>query len=135
MVCILLCDGFEEIEAVTPYDLLARAGIEVRYLGVQDKLVTGGQGTMVLTHGLLREADLSACEMIVLPGGRRGVENLLRSPEALDAVKTVWAQGGCVAAICAAPTVLAHLGLTAGKRATCYPDGYWIEIVPDRSKK
>ncbi len=131
MVYILLCDGFEEMEAITPYDLLARAGIEVRYLGVQQKLVTGGQGTAIMTHGLLQEADLSVCRMIVLPGGRRGVENLLQSPEALEAVRTVWAQGGYVAAICAAPTILAHLGIAAGKQVTCYPDDHWTKKMGD----
>lgn len=127
MVYILLCDGFEEMEAVTPYDLLTRAGIPVKYLGICEGTVTGTHGTRLLTHGLVSETDFADCEMLVLPGGRRGVENLLTADEAHRAIRTVWDNGGYVAAVCAAPVVLAKLGLTRGRRATCYPNSYWME--------
>lgn len=127
MVYILLCDGFEDMEAVIPYDLLTRAGIQVNYLGVCEAVVTGAHGTKLLTHELASEADFANCEMLILPGGRRGVENLLTADEAHRAIQTVWNHGGYVAAVCAAPVVLAKLGLTKGRRATCYPDSHWTE--------
>lgn len=127
MVYLLLCDGFEEMEAVTPYDLLTRAGIEIQYLGVYEDAVTGTHGTRLLTHGLVSETDFADCEMLILPGGRRGVENLLTADVVHRAIQTVWNHGGYVAAVCAAPVVLAKLGLTKGRRATCYPDSHWTE--------
>lgn len=125
MVYILLCDGFEEMEAVIPYDVLHRADIPACYVGVSDTKITGAHGTVILAERMLNEIDFTDGEMILLPGGGQGVENLLSSQNALTAVKTVWEKGGFVAAICAAPAVLATLGITDGKRVTCYPDAYW----------
>ena len=65
--------------------------------------------------------NLDEMEMIVLPGGMGGVHSILDCPAALDAVRHAWAGGRWVAAICAAPTILAKLGITDGKKATCYP--------------
>ena len=122
MVYVHLAEGFEEVEATTIVDLLRRAEIEVKTVSIMDdKLVTGAHGMSLQADLLFEEADYDTCEMIVLPGGLGGVESILGCQAALDAVKRAWDGGKYVAAICAGPTVLAKLGITAGRRATCYP--------------
>lgn len=121
MVYLFLGTGFEEAEAIIPCDLLRRAGVEVRTVGLNGAAVTGGHGITVTADCLLSEIDPAAAEMVILPGGLGGVRSIQSCPAALDAVRRVFAAGGYVAAICAAPTILAALGLTDGKRATCYP--------------
>jgi len=121
MVYILLGTGFEEIEALTPVDLLRRAGVEVKTVGLNGKIVYGSHAIGVEADMTIEELDVSDAEMIVLPGGLGGVASIRGCEKALEAVKAVWAAGKYVAAICAGPTVLAELGLLTGKKATCYP--------------
>lgn len=121
MIAILLGDGFEETEAIAPYDLLKRAGAEVCFAGVGEKTVTGSHGIPVVTELTVEELAAKPLEMIVLPGGLRGVQTLGGSETAMKLTKQVWENGGYVAAICAAPTLLAGLGITDGRKATCYP--------------
>lgn len=121
MVYVLLGTGFEEIEALTPVDLLRRAGIEVLTVGVNGKIVKGSHGIGVEADIELSEMDLTAMDMIVLPGGLGGVASVRASEGAMNALKFGWENGKYVAAICAGPTVLADLGITDGKKATCYP--------------
>ena len=121
MVYILLGTGFEEVEALAPLDLMRRAGIEVLTVGINGKLVTGGHGIGVAADIGVEEMDLTALDMIVLPGGLGGVASARACSSALDALKFAWDNGKFVAAICAGPTVLADLGITDGKNATCYP--------------
>ena len=121
MVYILLGTGFEETEAIAPLDLLRRAGIDVLTVGVDGKTVTGGHGIAVNADITLGEMDLTQMDMIVLPGGLGGVNTVRNSPEALNALQFGWENGKYVAAICAGPTVLSALGITAGKNVTCYP--------------
>ena len=120
MVAILLGTGFEEIEAITPGDLLRRAGIEVRYVGVSGKTVEGGHGIKVQCDCTLEELTQEP-QMVVLPGGLGGVASLKASQKALDLVTDTYRRGGFVAAICAGPTILAQLGITEDKQVTCYP--------------
>ena len=121
MVYMLLGTGFEETEAIAPLDLLRRAGVQVLTVGVNGKIVTGGHGIGIEADILLEEMDLTDLEMIVLPGGLGGVASVRASQPAMDALKFAWDNGKFVAAICAGPTVLADLGITDGKNATCYP--------------
>lgn len=121
MVYVLLGTGFEEIEALTPVDLLRRAGVEVRTVGLNGKIVYGGHGIGVEADITIGELDVSDAEMIVLPGGLGGVASIRGCSKALEGVKAVFDAGRYVAAICAGPTVLADLGLLTGVRATCYP--------------
>ena len=121
MVYILLGTGFEEIEALTPVDLLRRAGVEVRTVGLNGKTVYGGHGIGVEADVTVEETDFSGAEMIVLPGGLGGVASIRGCDKALEAVKAAYEQEKYIAAICAGPTILAQLGLLAGKQATCYP--------------
>lgn len=121
MVAILLGNGFEPMEAIAPCDVLRRGGVEVRMAAVQELTVHGGQGVCVQADCLLHELDADALEMVVLPGGLGGVQSILASEAALALVRRMHEAGKFVAAICAAPTILAALGVTDGKNATCYP--------------
>lgn len=121
MVYMLLGTGFEEIEAVAPLDLLRRAGISVLTVGIGGKTVRGSHGIPIEADITLGEMDPTDMEMIVLPGGLGGVTSVRACPEALEALRFAWENGKFVAAICAGPTVLADLGITDGKRATCFP--------------
>ena len=121
MVYVLLGTGFEEVEAIAPVDLMRRAGIEVCTVGVTGKTVYGSHHIGVEADMELGQMDLTDLEMIVLPGGLGGVASARASQGALDALKFAWENDKFVAAICAGPTVLADLGITDGKDATCYP--------------
>ncbi len=121
MVYILLGTGFEEMEAIAPLDLMRRAGIDVLTVGINGKTVYGSHGIGITADITIGEMDLTDLEMIVLPGGLGGVASARACPEALNALKFAWENEKYVAAICAGPTVLADLGITSGKNATCYP--------------
>ena len=121
MVYMLLGTGFEETEAIAPLDLLRRAGVQVLTVGVNGKTVYGGHGIGIETDISLAEMDLTALEMIILPGGLGGVASVRASQEAMNALKFAYENGKFVAAICAGPAVLADLGITDGKNTTCYP--------------
>ena len=121
MVYMWLGTGFEETEAIAPLDLLRRAGIPVHTVGVNGKTVYGGHGIGVEADITLGEMDLTQMDMIILPGGLGGVASVRASEEAMQALAFAWENDKFVAAICAGPTVLADLGITDGKNATCYP--------------
>lgn len=121
MVYMLLGTGFEETEAIAPLDLLRRAGIDVLTVGINGKTVYGGHGIGIEADITLEQMDLTQLEMIVLPGGLGGVASIRASKEAMDAIAFAKENNKYTAAICAGPTVLADLGITDGKKATCYP--------------
>ena len=121
MVYMLLGTGFEETEAIAPLDLMRRAGIAVQTVGVNGKIIYGGHGIGIEADIEIGQMDLTALEMIVLPGGLGGVNSVRQSPMAMDALAFAWNNNKYVAAICAGPTVLADLGITNGKQTTCYP--------------
>ena len=121
MVYMLLGTGFEETEAIAPLDLLRRAGVDVLTVGVTGKTVFGSHKIGVEADITIDQMDLTDLEMIILPGGLGGVASARASQPALDALRFAWENGKFVAAICAGPTVLADLGITDGKNATCYP--------------
>ena len=121
MYYILLAEGFEEIEALTQTDVLRRAGIEVKNVGVTGEFVTGSHGITVKADVTIDEAAKTVPEGIILPGGIPGTPNIAKSEKAVELIKAVSEKGGLVAAICAAPSVLGELGLLEGKKAICYP--------------
>ena len=135
MVYMLLGTGFEETEAIAPLDLLRRAGVDIMTVGVNGKIVYGSHKIGVEADIELGEMDLTNMEMIILPGGMGGVTSVRASEEAMNALKFAWDNDKFVAAICAGPTVLADLGITDRKKATCYPgceDGMGDAVmVPD----
>ncbi len=121
MVYMLLGTGFEETEAVAPLDLLRRAGIPAATVGINGKIIKGSHGIPIQADLEIGQMDLTDLDMIVLPGGLGGVASIKACPRALDAISFAWENGKFVAAICAAPTILAMLGITDGKKAACYP--------------
>lgn len=122
MVFVILADGFEEMEAMAPIDLLRRAGVEVKTLSISDeKRVVGGHGIPVEADALLADEAGEPCEMIVLPGGLGGLHNMQACTALHELLRRVDREGGYLAAICAAPTLLSELGLLRGQHAVCYP--------------
>ena len=121
MVYMLLGTGFEETEAIAPLDLMRRAGINVLTVGIGAQIITGGHGIPVQADITLEQMDLTQLDMIVIPGGLGGVASIRACQEAMDALKFAADNGKFVGAICAGPTVLADLGITNGKQATCFP--------------
>ena len=128
MIAVLLADGFEEIEALTPVDMLRRAGLEVLTVGITSKIAVGAHGISVICDKLPEEIDLDMISTVILPGGMPGSLNLDASAFTDEILKSVNARGGRIAAICAAPLVLGRRGLLEGRRATCYP-GFENELV------
>ena len=121
MVYVFLADGFEEIEALTPVDIMRRAGIDAVTVGVTGKTVTGAHGIKVESDITVDTATADGLEMVVLPGGLPGADNLRASAKVRELTVTVLQNGGFVSAICAAPRVLGELGILRGKKAVCYP--------------
>lgn len=126
MVYLFLADGFEEIEALTPVDLLRRAGVAVTTVGVTGKTVTGSHGITVAADVSAEEAMAAlhngeAIEMIVLPGGMPGAATLDASEVVDTFVDAAEKANAYIAAICAAPMILGKRGLLNGKKATCFP--------------
>ena len=107
MVYMLLGTGFEETEAITPLDLMRRAGIDVLTVGVNGKVITGGHGIAVKADIELGQMDLTNMDMIILPGGLGGVASVRASKSAMNALQFAWENEKYVAAISAGPTVLA----------------------------
>ena len=121
MVYMLLGTGFEETEAIAPLDLLRRAGVEIRTVGLNGRIIYGSHSIGVEADIEIGELNVSDAEMIIIPGGLGGVASIRACGAAIDALRRVWESGKFVAAICAGPTVLADLGITDGLNATCYP--------------
>ena len=133
MVIFFLANGFEEIEALAPIDLLRRAGVDVLTVAVKEggadgRQVMGAHGIPVLAD--VAEADFvlpDEVDMVVLPGGMPGSSNLDASPLVDATLRAAYDKGSYLAAICAAPLVLGHRGYLDGLQATCYP-GFETEL-------
>ena len=140
-VLVILADGFEEVEALTPIDLLRRAGADVTVCGLEkcgsDNTVRGSHNLRVQTDCLLSERKDDVFDAVVLPGGMPGSKNLALSSDVKDVVMKAYKADKLVCAICAAPVVvLAPLGILDGKKAVCYPGmeikGGKIDFLSDK---
>ena len=120
-VALLLANGFEEIEALTPLDVLRRAGVTVDTVGIGAKIVIGSHNIPVIADITDKEADENAYDCVIFPGGMPGATNLDSAEFTNKIIDAVIKKGGRLAAICAAPLVLGRRGLLKGKRATCFP--------------
>lgn len=117
-----LAKGFEEIEAITTVDVLRRAGLNVKLVSIMDKKeVTGAWGTTIAADLLFDEVDYESGNMIILPGGMEGTENLSEHVGLANEIRSYYNNGKWLCAICAAPMVLGKVGVLRGKVATCYP--------------
>ena len=128
MVIILLADGFEELEALSPLDILLRAGVEAKTVGMNGKTVTGTHGIKVIADMLPDDVKLEKVEAVILPGGMPGAINLDKHPFTDVVIDKLINRGGRLAAICAAPLILGRRGLLRGKVATCFP-GFENELT------
>ena len=128
MIAVLLADGFEEIEALTPVDMLRRAGLDVKTVGITGKVVVGSHKIPVVCDILPEEVKLEEVRLVIFPGGMPGALNLDSATFTDEIIAAVTNNGGRIAAICAAPLVLGRRGLLKGKFATCYP-GFENELV------
>ncbi|MDD6808204.1 MAG: DJ-1/PfpI family protein [Oscillospiraceae bacterium] len=130
MIYLFLATGFEETEAIAPIDVMRRAGVEVKTV-----CVDGTDGFVTGSHGITVKADINLSDVkldkdiqgVVLPGGMPGTTNLEASKEVLKAIQYCFDNDKLVAAICAAPSILGHMGLLKSKKATCFP-GYEKEL-------
>lgn len=121
---IFMADGMEMCECLLTVDILRRAGVDVITASVMDgKVVTSSHRVRIEADVLASEADYEAADILILPGGRVGTENLAASEIVLEQCAKFTADSNkSVAAVCAAPSVLSGLGLLDGRRATCHPD-------------
>ena len=120
-VLVPLAEGFEELEAITVIDLLRRAGFEVITAGLDDQPVTASRKTVVIPDTTIETVMNEQFDLIVLPGGLPGADNLRDNPSVQSLVQRQHQQGKTVAAICAAPKALASAGVLQDKTITCYP--------------
>ena len=119
---IFIADGCEEVEALTVVDIVRRAKLEIDMISINGtKQVTSSRNVTFMTDTTKEEADFSAYDGIILPGGMPGTKNLMACKPLCDALVQADAAGKRLAAICAAPMVLGKLGLLKGRKATCYP--------------
>jgi 4-methyl-5(b-hydroxyethyl)-thiazole monophosphate biosynthesis len=124
MVYVFLAEGFEEIEALSPVDILKRAGISVKTVAVtKSDLIVKGSHSISVTADIHQKKVVidNDTEMIVLPGGMPGTKNLEKSDTVQSAIDFCVKNDKYIAAICAAPSILGHKGLLDGKAAVCYP--------------
>ncbi|MDP3920652.1 MAG: DJ-1/PfpI family protein [Candidatus Omnitrophota bacterium] len=120
-VLVPVADGFEEIETVTIIDVLRRAGVEVVVAGLNEGEIAGAHEIRMLADCNLDEALTQSFDMLILPGGQPGVDNLRADKRVRDVVGRMNEQKKWIGAICAAPLVLRDCGLTAGLKLTSYP--------------
>lgn len=121
MIYVFLANGFEEIEAMSVIDILRRADLEVITVGVGGEEITGAHGVTVKADLPADQADFIDVELMVLPGGQPGADNLTESADVQRCIDLCLEYRVPMAAICAAPMVFGRKGLLDGKKATCYP--------------
>ncbi len=121
-ILIHLSDGFEEIEAITPVDVLRRAGLDVVTVSINDtKAVTSKRNVIVMADQLFSETDYDQADMILLPGGQPGADNLNSHDGLKKQILRYHHDDKMLAAICAAPLVLGSTGILKNRRVTCFP--------------
>ena len=120
-VLVILAPGFEEVEGLAPVDILRRAGADVITAGTVDGIILGRNEIKVLADESLDQVETASFDMVVLPGGLDGTRNLMKDDRVASILRRHAEDGKCIAAICAAPTVLLELGISQGKKVTSHP--------------
>lgn len=131
MVYVFLAKGFEELEALAPVDILRRAGVIVKTVGVTGKRVSGSHGISVNCDITINDATFDELDGIILPGGMPGTTNLEKDETVNKFIDYAAEQGKIIGAICAAPSILGHKGLLHGKNAVCFT-GFEKELTGAR---
>lgn len=120
-IAIILADGFEEVEALAPFDILKRAGFDVDLVSINDDAkVESARALVLLTDLQFDECNFAEYDALIIPGGQPGTNNIREYLAMQQVLKDAFLAGKLVAAICAAPLVLADAGILAGRRFTCY---------------
>lgn len=135
MVYLFLADGCEEIEALAQVDILRRADIDIKTVGITGEEITGAHNIKIKADIMPSEVDNTKIDAIILPGGLKGTQNLDGSDFVRDVVKFAFENEKLVCAICAAPMILGKMGILSGKKATCYPgfEKYFINAQYEKS--
>lgn len=121
MVYLLLENGFEMCEALAPVDILRRGGVEIAMVGVSGDFIKSSHGVEVKADKAFSEISTDDMEMLIIPGGQPGVDNLWANEAVRELVTDVYHKGIKIGAICAAPIILARLGMLDGVKSVCYP--------------
>ena len=137
MVYFMMANGFEEAEALVPFDILNRCGLDCKLVSfAENEIVEGAHGIKVICDMKVNELDLSDAECVIFPGGGLGTENLDKAKETDGILKYSSDHGLLIGAICAAPSILGKRGYLKGLKATCYPgfEEYLVgaEVVNER---
>lgn len=128
MLYMFFADGFEEVEAIATLDVIRRANIEIKSVGVGAKEVCGSHGIKVVCDCSVDEINDYDVDGIILPGGMPGTLNLQNSKEVNEAIDICLNNNKLIAAICAAPMILGRKGILSGKNAVCFP-GFEEDLV------
>lgn len=128
MLYMFFAEGFEEVEAIATLDVIRRAGIDVKSVGIGAKEVAGSHGITVVCDLSESDVDVTGADGIILPGGMPGTLNLQSSKLVNGAIDYCAANGKLISAICAAPLILGHKGLLNGKNAVCFP-GFEEDLI------
>ncbi len=132
---IFLATGYEDVEMLTVVDMLRRAGIEINMVSITGELeVTSSHNVVIKADELFEDADIDSADMLILPGGLVGTQNLLAYKPLTDKLIEFNNSGKSLAAVCAAPSILGALGILKGKNATCYP-GFEEKLIGAKYQK
>lgn len=120
MIYVLMVDGFEEVEAIEPIDIMRRAGLNVVTVGVNDEMVKGAHNIIIKTDIMIDDVNTEDMELLMLPGGP-GHTNLDDNQKVHELIDYANDNDLYIAAICASPSIIGKKGLLKGKKATCFP--------------
>ncbi len=133
-IAVIIANGSEEIEAITPIDILRRTSAQCDVFAVGEKTVKCSHGVSITADYTIDNFDYNGYDGIVIPGGMPGATNIANCEKVVEAIKHLYKQGKLVSAICASPAVvLASHGLINGKKVTCYPASEFIKLVEKKS--
>jgi len=127
MIYLFLADGFEELEAVAPLDILRRAGVQVQTVGVNGRTAVGSHGVALTCDITIDRADARSCDGVILPGGP-GRAALAESFAVLELLRIAAERGALLAAICGSPPILGQQGYLRDRKACCFP-GYEDQLL------
>lgn len=130
-VAVLIANGTEEIEFITPLDVIRRAdGVLCDLISVNGKTPTCSHGVMVVADKVIEEVELKDYDAVIIPGGMPGATNIASNEKVISALTDMERKEKLIASICASPAVVLKAnGITKGKKSTCYPATQFVEVI------